>query len=164
VTSRGYGLGQYTLFHHPPTPPEVGRYLLDPPANLAAAVDEYRTKFDGFITGPTDGTRADDRIAEHGDAPLRPCRFEPTDARHLRDCRNCAVEAGSTDIVSGTTPLYPGSGSVYQPTPNYGSADYAGVPVRANFHCDWPYASRRYNGSGIGSYHYQARILRNLLR
>jgi hypothetical protein len=36
--------------------------------------------------------------------------------------------------------------------------------VRAEIPCDWPYAVRRYNGSGINSYHYQVRILRYLER
>ena len=37
-----------------------------------------------------------------------------------------------------------------------------GVPDRAEFGCDWPYAVRRYNGSGPDSYHYQTTILLKL--
>lgn len=37
------------------------------------------------------------------------------------------------------------------------------MPDRAAFGCDWPYAVRRYNGSGINSYHYQAQVLRRLV-
>jgi len=33
-----------------------------------------------------------------------------------------------------------------------------------NIECDWPYAARRYNDSGINAYHYQVRVLRNVLR
>jgi hypothetical protein len=29
ITSRGYGVGQYTLFHHPPTQKEVEDIMLD---------------------------------------------------------------------------------------------------------------------------------------
>jgi hypothetical protein len=36
------------------------------------------------------------------------------------------------------------------------------VPARERFGCDWPYAVRRYNGGGLPSYHYQARVLRNV--
>jgi hypothetical protein len=46
----------------------------------------------------------------------------------------------------------------------YPTADYSGVPDRAEFLCDWPYAVRRYNGSGVDSYHYQTHVLLNLLR
>ncbi len=37
-------------------------------------------------------------------------------------------------------------------------------PARRAFPCDWPYAVRRYNGSGVNSYHYQAIVLGNLLK
>jgi hypothetical protein len=60
-------------------------------------------------------------------------------------------------------PLYRGAGETWQPTEYYHSADYSGVPDRAQFPCDWPYAARRYNGGGINSYHYQMRILLNVL-
>ena len=39
---------------------------------------------------------------------------------------------------------------------------YDAVPVRAKIGCDWPYAVRRYNGSGVNSYHYQTRIMRKV--
>jgi hypothetical protein len=29
--------------------------------------------------------------------------------------------------------------------------------------CDWPYATRRYNGGGPNSFNYQAIVLKNLL-
>ncbi|MFQ6672006.1 MAG: hypothetical protein ACE5KY_01800, partial [Candidatus Tectimicrobiota bacterium] len=65
-------------------------------------------------------------------------------------------------IVDGVTPLYEGSRHIYQPTRYYRRATYRNVPIRANVGCDWPYAVRRYNGSGINSYHYQARVLQHL--
>jgi hypothetical protein len=37
------------------------------------------------------------------------------------------------------------------------------VPDRKQFGCDWPYAARRYNGSGVNSYHYQAQVLLRIL-
>ena len=39
-----------------------------------------------------------------------------------------------------------------------------GVPNRATLGCDWPYAVRRYNGSGVDSYHYQFQVLKRLTR
>jgi hypothetical protein len=36
------------------------------------------------------------------------------------------------------------------------------VPDRAKLGCDWPYAVRRYNGSGVNSYHYQYQVLQRL--
>src|SRR5262249_57401604 len=37
VTSRGYGLGQFTIFHHPPRPAQVAHFILDPAPNVAKA-------------------------------------------------------------------------------------------------------------------------------
>ena len=61
------------------------------------------------------------------------------------------------------TPAYAGANFGYQPDQYYPTAVYHGVPNRADFLCDWPYAARRYNGSGNDSFHYQTRILLNLL-
>jgi hypothetical protein len=137
--------------------------MLDVGKNVERASRELREKFDKFVAGPSSGARADDRIAEHGTAPLRPCKFEPGDSRFLKDCASCIAEAGLQNIVSGSTPLFPGSPSFYQPTAlRHTFTEYDGVPVRAGFECDWPYAVRRYNGGGMDSYHYQAQVLLNL--
>ncbi|UYN95177.1 MAG: peptidoglycan-binding protein [Enhydrobacter sp.] len=161
VTSRGYGVGQYTLFHHPPRPEEVEDFIVDPVRNVAHAFGELRLKFDKWIAGPID--RADDRSREH---PLlkepRLCRYAPADPRYMRDCRACAAAARKVDIERGT-PAYEGASIRYDVTQYYRSATYGGVPDRSDFLCDWPYAARRYNGGGINSFHYQTRILLNLL-
>lgn len=163
ITSRGYGVGQYTLFHHPARPAEVSGIMLNLGGNLERAITALRDKFDHFITGPTPGTRADDRIAEYGDGPLRLCKYTAGDSRYLRDCRQCAIDAGATNIQAGVTPVYPGSRDTFRPTEYYAQASYTNVPIRKTIGCDWPYAARRYNGSGLNSYHYQVRILKNLL-
>lgn len=160
ITSRGYGLGQYTIFHHPPRQDEIDGFIADPVANVSKAFAELRQKFDRFVVGPD--SRASDRDAEHPLLPLRECKFARSDPLFLRDCRHCAELAGKRDIEAGM-PLYSGASASYQPTKYYASASYSGVPVRADFLCDWPYAMRRYNGSGVNSYHYQARVLLNLL-
>ena len=160
VTSRGYGLGQYTLFHHPARPTEVRDFVLDAASNVRKAFAEFREKFDGWVVGPAD--TADDRKAEHPGLPLRLCKYAPGDARYMRDCRACAQAAPKRTIRAGT-PAYVGAGVTYAPDQYYPSASYDGVPDRAAFECDWPYAARRYNGSGNDSFHYQTRILRNLL-
>ena len=158
ITSRGYGIGQYTLFHHPARPEEVDEVMLDPVRNVQRAIRELREKFDRFVNGPTD--LADDRVAEQGRAPLRTCKFTPDDsARFLRDCRRCMEEAGKYNITSGQTHLYDGASGVYKPTQYHGEIAYTGVPIRQDIPCDWPYATRRYNGSGIDSYHYQTQVL-----
>jgi hypothetical protein len=162
VTSRGYGAGQYTLFHHPPRPEEVTEFMADVGKNVQKAVRVLRDKLDHFVAGPTSGTRADDRIAEHGTEPLRLCKYDPADPRYLTDCRQCVRDARKQDIRPGVTRLHPGSGHTYIPTANYRTAAYQGVPVRMDLGCDWPYAVRRYNGAGIDSYHYQARVLLHL--
>ena len=163
ITSRGYGVGQYTLFHHPPNPSEVATLMLDVAKNVQQAIAGLRRKLDHFVAGPNADTTADDRIAEHGRGPLRLCKYPVGDDRYLRDCRECAFAAGTENITPGVTPLYPGADQTYHATQYYPDAQYRNVPIRRNLPCDWAYAARRYNGSGMNSYHYQLRILLNLL-
>jgi peptidoglycan hydrolase-like protein with peptidoglycan-binding domain len=163
VTSRGYGIGQYTLFHHPPRPDEVSGVITDPARNVQNAYALLRDKFDHFLRGGTPDTTADDLVAEHpAMTGLRLCRYRPGDARYLRDCRTCALQGGKQDLAPDT-PVYAGAAQTYAPAPHYAPTTYRGVPVRGEFLCDWPYAARRYNGSGPDSYNYQARVLLNLL-
>lgn len=162
ITSRGYGVGQFTLFHHPPTRREVEELMADAVKNVGRAVRTLREKFDRFVNGPTTGTRADDRRAEIGGGPLRRCKYGEGDPRFLADCRRCMVDAGQADIEEGVTPLYEGSNHSYAPTAYYRNGSHLSVPVRKKIGCDWPYAVRRYNGAGIDSYHYQAIVLRNV--
>lgn len=163
ITSRGYGAGQYTLFHHPPQKEEIEDFMLDVNKNLGKTIRELKYKFDYFVNGNTSGTRADDRIAEYGEAPLRVCKYPAEDPRHMMDCRQCMLTAGKKTIRAGITRFYRGSRHTFEATQYYKKADYDDVPIRKNVACDWSYAARRYNGSGINSYHYQAIILRNLL-
>ena len=162
ITSRGYGMGQYTLSHHPPTADEVTTLMLDPVRNVQRAVGELKEKFEGFVNGPTSGRQADDRLAEFGRGELRRCRFEPSDPRFMTDCARCAGEA-LVDI-GATTPLHPKTAETLQPTQYHKQTGYAAVPDRAKLGCDWPYAVRRYNGSGVNSYHYQYQVLQRLTR
>jgi hypothetical protein len=163
ITSRGYGAGQYTLFHHPPRKEEIEDFMLDVEKNLQKAMAELREKFDHFVNGATSGTKADDRLAECGGGPLRSCKYKRDDPRYLKDCRQCMVDAGQIDIRDGVTPVYKGSKFRFVPTEYYRRADYDSVPIRKNIPCDWPYAVRRYNGAGINSYHYQVKVLKNVL-
>jgi hypothetical protein len=163
ITSRGYGAGQYTLFHHPPRKEEIDDFMLDVEKNLRKAMAELREKFDHFVNGATSGTRADDRLAEYGVGPLRSCTYRTDDPRYLKDCRQCMVDTGQRDMRDGVTPLYQGSKFRFGPTEYYGKADYDSVPIRKKVPCDWPYAVRRYNGAGINSYHFQVRVLKNVL-
>ena len=160
ITSRGYGAGQFTIFHHPPRQDEVDDFMNDVTKNLGKAEKELREKFDKFVNGPAD--TADDRQKEIGSGPMRVCKYATNDPRYLTDCKNCAIAAGSRDIVENVTPWYAGSPNLYVPTQYYSSANYPNIPQRENFGCDWPYAVRRYNGGGINSYHYQARVIRNV--
>lgn len=148
VTSRGYGVGQYTLFHHPPTPEEVSSFIGDISGNIGRAVRELREKFDGFVNGPA--SHADDRRAECGNGPLRLCKHAPGEPGYMAGCARCLHDAG-THLVT------------IEPTQYYSSSVYREVPVRSKIGCDWPYAVRRYNGAGPNSYHYQARVLQHLV-
>lgn len=158
VTSRGYGIGQFTIFHHPPRPDEVTDFMDDPTKNVSKAQKELREKFDNFVVG-----KASDRTAEIGNGPLRLCKYASSDPRYLTDCRQCCIDAGSRDIHQGD-PFYAGAKptDTMQPTQYYASAEYTNIPKREAIGCDWPYAVRRYNGGGVNSYHYQARVLRNV--
>jgi peptidoglycan hydrolase-like protein with peptidoglycan-binding domain len=163
ITSRGYGVGQYTLFHHPPTGAEVNDFIMDVQKNITKAAQELRNKFDHFVNGNTSGTRADDRRAEFGRGSLRLCKYHEGDFRYMNDCRRCLAEAGVTDIKAGVTSFYEGSMRVYEATQYHPETEYKGVPIRKNIGCDWPYAARRYNGGGTNSYHYQAKVLLHIL-
>jgi peptidoglycan hydrolase-like protein with peptidoglycan-binding domain len=161
ITSRGFGIGQFTYFHHPPTAAEVASTIEDPVKNVSRAVGELREKFDHWVNGPTD--TADDRIHEAGTGPLRPCQFSSSDPRFMTDCVTCLEDAGLMNIVAGVTPVFAGATATYQKT-QYHVGSYTGVPIRKNIPCDWPYAVRRYNGSGPNSYDYQAEVLQRMVR
>jgi peptidoglycan hydrolase-like protein with peptidoglycan-binding domain len=162
VRSRGYGLSQYTLFHHPPRPEDVAGLMTDARQNARAGYGVLRGKFDTELVGSTPETIADDRKAEQPILDLRVCRYGPADRRFLTDCQNCARLARKLDI-GPATPVYAGSPQTYGEADDYGGQTHFGVPDRAEFGCDWPYAVRRYNGSGPNSYHYQAIVLLNVL-
>ncbi len=160
ITSRGYGAGQFTIFHHPPRQEEVDDFMNDVEKNLSKAEGELREKFDKFVNGPS--SKADDRLQEIGSGALRICKYSSTDSRYLSDCSQCAIDAGSRDIVENVTPVYAGSPTLFTATQYYNPGGYTNIPKREAFGCDWPYAVRRYNGGGINSYHYQARVIRNV--
>lgn len=162
ITSRGYGIGQFTLFHHPPTADEVATVMVDPTRNAQRAVRELRSKYELFVAGATPGARADDRIAEIGSGRLRACRYPATDRRFMSDCARCAGEH-LVDIAPGSR-LHPATTDTLHPTQYHPETKYARVPDRAKLGCDWPYAVRRYNGSGVNSYHYQYQVLQRLTR
>ncbi len=160
ITSRGYGIGQFTLFHHPPRPDEVAGIMADPARNVERAVAELQEKFNDFVVA-TPAARADDRIAAFGAAPLRRCRYDAGDPKYQADCRQCARSAPRMDIAPGA-PLFPGSNDHFAPTQYHPETRYDGLPDWKTFGCDWPYAVRRYNGSGVNSYHYQAEVMARL--
>ena len=106
ITSRGYGLGQFTLFHHPPKKSEVKNFMVGIRGNISKAIAELRDKFEYFVTGPPGGRRADDRFAD-GRTQKKPlvCQYEENDSRYLTDCKTCAMKVGKQDIVAEETPL-----------------------------------------------------------
>jgi len=59
-------------------------------------------------------------------------------------------------------PWYPGSSRVYHTTQYYRNVAFSQVLQAAGPGCDWLYALRRYNGSGVNSYIYQAIALSRL--
>lgn len=167
TTSRGYGLGQYTIFYHPPRKADVKDFINNVKKNVTKAVGEFCEKFDKFVNGATSGVQADDRLKEFGKGKLRLCKYNTSDSRYLNDCQKCLLDAGQMDVVPGT-PYFKGSKNKYKRTQYYWSRSsnpaHKNVPIRKNIECDWPYAARRYNGAGINSYHYQSIILTNVLK
>lgn len=151
IRSRGYGIGQVTLFHHPPTVDELRR-LATLASNLRETARILRDKFDHFVRSFDVRARADDRHVEYGDAGLRQCKYAASDPRYMQDCANCALTADAIDIKPGKTPLYKGSRKPF-------NRAFHNVPRRDKIGCDWPYAVRRYNGGGVNSYNYQASVL-----
>jgi hypothetical protein len=164
ITSRGYGLGQFTLFHHPPAKKEIENFMVDIQGNISKAITELKDKFENFVTGPPGGRRADDRFAD-GRTQQKPliCKYDENDSRFLTDCKSCAQSVNKQQIVADKTSFYKGSKNKFQKT-KYHEGSYENVPVRKDFPCDWPYAMRRYNGSGVNSYNYQARVLKRLAK
>jgi hypothetical protein len=156
ITSRGYGIGQYTLFHHPPTPDELNSFILDPVKNLGTTIKELNGKFQSYVNGPTD--KADDRTAEMGAGALISCKYAVGDPKFQTDCVNCLKNAPPMAIASGQTPWFAGAQGTYAQT-QYHVGSYNNVPTRAAIGCDWPYAVRRFNGSGVNSFDYQAELL-----
>lgn len=136
--------------------------LLDPVRNVQRAIRELSDKFHSFVNGSTPAAQADDRIAEFGRGPLRPCRYDADDPRYMVDCVRCAGEH-LMDVMAAT-PLHPGTTETLHPTQYHSETTYERVPDRSKLGCDWPYAVRRYNGSGVNSYHYQYRLLQRLTR
>lgn len=163
ITSRGFGIGQYTLFHHPPTPEEVAEVITDPAKNVQQAVSELHGKFTNFVNGSTSSAQASDRIAEAGTGALCTCQYQAGDPRHMSDCVRCLADATLVDITAGVTPVFSGSTLTYAQT-QYHPGSYKSVPLRANIPCDWPYAVRKYNGGGVNSYDYQAEVLLKILK
>jgi peptidoglycan hydrolase-like protein with peptidoglycan-binding domain len=160
ITSRGYGLGQYTLFHHPPTAEEVQSFILDPVKNLGTTIAELAEKYNHWVVGPTD--TGDDRIAEFGHAALVACKYPQGDEKYQTDCVNCLKAAPAVIITAAVSPWYDGAGDKYDKT-QYHLGSYTNVPQRDKIGCDWPYAVRRFNGSGVNSFDYQAEFLLKLL-
>ncbi len=131
--------------------------MLDVRGNVELAVSHLREKFDTFVNGSSD--TSDDRIQEFGRGPLRLCKYDATDARHMKDCVACLKDASAVTIESGKTPYFDGSRHVFKSTQYHEHDRLDGVPERAAIGCDWPYALRRYNGSGVNSFWYQAEVL-----
>ena len=137
--------------------------MLDVEKNLNEAIEELRNKFDHFVRGNTGWTRADDRVIEAEKGQLRSCKYRSSDPPHMKDCKQCMQDAGQQDIRNGIIRLYTGSKNRYIPARYYKKADYESLPIRRNIECGWPYTARRYNGAGINYYHYQVRVLKNVL-
>jgi hypothetical protein len=105
----------------------------------------------GTICSPTTAAGKD------GNAPVKVKDYNGGRATGVTGSRQCLVDAGTADIREGESKFHKNTAGVFASTQycdmNKSAALYRRVRKRANIPCDWPYAARRYNGSGINSYH-----------
>jgi len=87
ITSRGYGIGRYTLSHHPPTKGEINGGLFDPASAAGLAFARLRDVFSHRVISTDESVRAADRFAERPLSPLRTCKYARLDPRFLADCQ-----------------------------------------------------------------------------
>jgi hypothetical protein len=161
--SRGWGMGQYTITHHPPTIKEAEEFINNPVNNIAKVVKELKEKFDLYIVSNSPAQRADERMGflresskhkyiigkSRGNSPLIACKYEKSSPKYMKDCINCVKNARREDEWYGDL--------------RWHKSSHKNVPVWSDIPCDWPVAVRRYNGSGPNSFAYRAEILWHIL-
>ncbi|MFH1562211.1 MAG: peptidoglycan-binding protein [Nitrospirota bacterium] len=147
--SRGWGMGQYTITHHPPTLKEADEFINNPVNNVDKAVKELREKFDRYIVSNSLKQCADERIKIRGKSSLIECKYKKDSPMYIKDCMNCVKNAKREDEYYGELKWH--------------KSTHKNVPVWSDIPCDWPVAIRRYNGSGPNSYAYRAEVLWQIL-
>ena len=115
-----------------------------------------RGKFDRFVIGPD--SRLTIAFTEAGSGPLRLCKFDSADPLYIATASTASSRRELRTSSLGKRPCRWLS-DTYQATQHTKSLLRRTCPFRRNIACDWPYAVRRYNGSGPNSYDYQAEFL-----
>lgn len=163
ITSRGLFYSQRTIFSYPISKKEFDS-MNDLESDMEFFFDHIFGKYQNFVVSSSAKARDDLRysVPEFKDLDLRGCKYEESDSKYMKDCKACLKECPSKDYLMGDSLL--GNGRwIIKPTHYHRIQDYEGFPDFHHFPCDYVFTIRRYNGSGINSFHYLMRVLAHLL-
>ncbi len=160
ITSRGLFLSQRTFFSYPIQQSELdGFNSLD--TDMRFFSSHLRSKYNNFVVSNKVASRDDLRHFSFGGSKLRGCKYDSSDARYMKDCKNCVFSLNKRTYVEGDR-LAKGSGWKFRKTKYHRRDVYKSMPDFKEFPCDYLFAIRRYNGGGINSFHYLMQVLEHL--
>lgn len=161
ITSRGLFLSQRTIFNYP-FPQESLDSFDSVSEDLKFVINALDLKYKRYVVSADVRARDDLRFKSFGDQPLRGCKYEQSDERFMKDCKNCVWSGKLKDYKEGKSLIDVPGKWVLKPSIYHRNKDYLGYPDYEDFPCDYVYAIRRYNGSGVNSFHYLMRVLDHL--
>lgn len=161
ITSRGLFLSQRTVFDYPFKQEQLNQYD-SVEVDLNFVVDLLNLKYDKFIVSKDPKTNDDLRSSSFGSEDLRGCKYETSDSRYKSDCKNCVWSGDLRDYKKDRSVLGDKKQWVLKSSQYHKIKQYLQFPDYSKFPCDYLFSIRRYNGSGINSFHYLMRVLKHL--